>query len=279
MKYVILPYAAPGGGKSTFALSGTGKTYYMETDVGSWERATAGLDIDEEMFIRKEYFLPLTSLRDRGRISMAMAGQSKSGPLTVVHELKGWTKLMEQFLDDFVEACEDEEVHNIVIDSGTELWHLLQNGLRERIQAAISVDNTEKELKRAEFEEPNSMVWEMCQAAKGYHKNLIIPTMEKQQWRDNKFVDGSHEADGSKRLTGYADIILRLVMGSEYPVAEVIKAAAGGPLLVGMKIENPTVEKVTALFDAVAFLRKKKVPLPKPLNIQMILRLAEEEAE
>lgn len=281
--YNFLIYGMSGTGKTTVAVSGKGRKAYMEIDIGSLARAVQGMDIDTSLLQYKAYRLPPTSLRDRGRVSTQKIGDSGKGAATIVHNLAGWERLAAEFTNDFADNCENPEIDEIIIDTGTLLWDMLQAATRERIQREVPSDSWEKELKRLEFEEPNQQIWDMCYWAKANRKTLIISSMESGIWSQANgggYIDGQHKPDGNKYLSGFVDASVRLTVVSKHPVGELVKVAAGGMELLGMRIDNPTIDGLVSLFNSAASLRKLGLDLPSgsQLTFSNVLREAQKVA-
>lgn len=283
--FIILIYGDTGTGKSTLALTGEGRKAYMELDIGSLERAASGLPVSENDIDYFQYRLPPTSLRDRGRVSTAMVGQSGKGAATIVHKMAGWGDLAFKFRNEFCDFCESAEYSDIIIDTGNLAWELLQDGTREDIQKHLPPDQWEKELKRLEFEEPNKNLWEMCNYAKSCGKNLIFTSREGQVWSGGNYVEGSHKPEGSRDLPGYCDAIVRMTIVNKKPQAEIVKTAAGGMEISGMKLVAPTLtDLITLLRSAAAINRYNNearrngidgLKWPSPLTLDSVIKLAE----
>jgi len=277
--YIFNIYGGSGTGKTTLALSGEGRKAYMELDIGSLQRAASGLNIAEEDIDYHQYRLPATSLRDRGRVSTQKMGKSGLGAATIVHSMRGWDDLSFRFRNEFCDFCESPDYTDIIVDTGSLCWELLQSGTREAIQKNLPEDQWEKELKRLEFEEPNKQVWDMCNYAKMHGKNLIFTAMERQEWGDGNYIPGTHKPEGARDLPGYCDAVLRMTVANKHPVAEIVKVAAGGYELLGMRLDSPTLGDLIAMFDGAAFIRRKGLPMPSPLTMASIIGWAKEAAE
>lgn len=287
--YKILIYGVSGSGKTTAALAGEGRKAYMEMDIGSLQRAASSMQFDWTTIDHYQYRLPPTSLRDRGRVSNEMVGTSGKGANTIVHDLRGWDELAFRFTNEFCDFCEDftwingakEKVDipysDIIVDTGTLLWDMLQDSTRERFQKAGG--GTEKELKRLEFEEPNTQIWDMCNWAQANKKNLIFTSMESYVWNNSGPAPGydyeRHKPDGNKYLPGYVDVVLRMTVESRVPYGQLTKVAAGGLELLNMKISQPSVSKVIKILDTASMLKREGISLPDPLTADSLLAMAE----
>jgi hypothetical protein len=84
---------------------------------------------------------------------------------------------------------------------------------------------------------------------------------EKEIWVNDK-PTGQYTHDGKKEAANLADITLRFKVEGKRPIAEIMKAGAGGMELVGRKIAEPTIPSVNAFLDAAIKIRKAGMTLP-----------------
>lgn len=248
--YLIMGEA--GTGKSTFALSGTGKTWVAEWDVGSFART--GKD-ETPSLTMKQYRSPLTNLLGPGRISVGPSGGI--APATV-HVLAGWKEAFWQFVEDYLEVL-GGDTQNIVVDTSTKLWLACRQGFLQEIQQAAGADR--ERLSTLQYTEPNARMDQIVEAAKLADKNLILISHEKEMYVNDK-PSGVIIPDSYKQLPNLADCTLRFTLKDKKPQAHVYKAGTGGLELLNMVLEQPTLESVDELLTAASKLRRAGKPVP-----------------
>ena len=256
---IIIAWGATSMGKSTFAINGSGKTWYAEFDPGSYDRATEAIDPSELTRITlAKFYAPLTSIIDAGTLSTAMMGQSGKGAVQIGHKLKGWREKYNEFWQGYVQACE-ADYDTIVIDTSSRLWNMAQNALRQRIQEEVQgVDQAER-LKRLEYQEPNDQLTMMVNAAKETGKNLVLIAHEGEKWVKGE-PTGEAKPDGWGDAAKESDISLRFTIKNRLPVATVYKPEV---LVKGWEIENPTMQKADEFLRALALNQKLGFPAPE----------------
>ena len=257
MSYAFLVWAAPGTGKTTFALSGEGRKWYAELDAGSYSRAVAGMPLAEGEVEVHKFYVPLTSLLDIARIDTAMVGQSGKGPVQFVHNLKGWNEKYTEFLATYLEAL-DTDCRYIVIDTSTRLWEMARNASMQRIQQTRPADQWSANMRTPEYQEANDQIAQIVEAAKMYDKHLILIAHQKEIWA-NGDATGKFQADGSKHIPAMMDMVLRFAIVDKLPVATIEK----GPLaLTEMRLVAPTLPEVIDLLDSAAAIQRAGLEMP-----------------
>ncbi len=250
-----------GQGKSTFALSGEGKTWYCELDPGSYNRAENGIDTSQvEVY---QCYPPITGLSDEGRLSTFMTGQGGSGPVKVVHRLSGWDEKALDLRRTYVKALENPEVENVVFDTSTQLWQLIRNSAQERIQDETNISRDA--LSRAEYDEPNDLMSMITMGAKQMNKNLVLVARESEIYKEGK-PTGEFKAAGWGGAPGAADIELALTASNGKPYATVKKAGGADFAMVDLRITEPTIPLMETIIDNARILRSKKVKYPRSVE-------------
>jgi hypothetical protein len=261
-----------GSGKTSFALSGDGRTGFLEFDPGSYDRAVQGSPIDEESIRLTRHWPPLDSLRDLGRISVGREGGV--GSATAKH-LKGWLETYTKFIDAYFESLEDPEVNQIVLDTETREWLVVRQGFLQQVQEAQAGNNKQEaeRLGTLQYTEPNARQEQIATAAKMYNKDLILIGHMKEEWRNNE-ATGNMIHDGHKEAPNIADLFLEFSIVDRKPMATIRKAGAGGLELVGMKIVAPKLKDLHDLLDSAALIRRMGGTLPSPLTLESVLAAA-----
>lgn len=262
MSRVYLGWGAPGNGKSTFALSGLGKTWYAELDPGSYERAKAGADPDKlEVY---ECYPPtedlFAELLEEGKLNTSMVGDSQKGAVQVVHRLTGWNERLRDLRQAYVKALKDPEVCTIAFDTAAQLWVLIQNSFKQRIQDETPVERVR--LTRLEYEDNNRTMMMFIMAAKQQRKDLVLIAREREKYLNDKGT-GELIPSGWGEFQAQADLEIRFSIVNKKPMAEIKKAGGADTALIGMKIPEPTLPKLALLADCATALRSEGVPLPE----------------
>lgn len=270
--YVYLLIGPAGSGKSSVALSGAGKTGFMEFDPGSYERAVSGSPIDESMIRLSRHWPPLDSLRDLGKINVGPQGGV--APAAVRH-LTGWREKYEDFVEKYFVNLEDPEVLQIVIDTETRQWLVIRQGFLQQVQEAQAGSNKAEadRLGTLQYTEPNARYEQLSVASKMYGKDLVLIGHMKAEYRGDT-ATGRMIHDGHKEAENIADLFLEFSIENKQPVATIRKAGAGGLELVGMKLVAPTLGTLHELLDNASLIRKMGGTLPNPLTPESIANAA-----
>lgn len=270
MARVILGYSSRGKGKTTFAVSGKGRKIYFEFDPGSYERAESGLDIPEGSLDIIKIHPPFDDdvFEEYGELDTSMTGKSGAGPIKVVHKLEGYEKKRREFRSAFSKALKDEIVSDIIFDTEDDLWDLEQNSFKERIQTETNVQRVN--IGRLEYQECNTDMNQYIMGSKSYNKNLLLICHQSEIYSGGD-PTGQYKPAGWNGAEDKADIVLEFRVRDSAPYAVVKKAGGADLALVGKEIENPTVENVTAIIEAAAFLRKHARDKALPDEVSDIL--------
>ena len=263
MARIHLVMGDAGTGKSTYALSGEGQVDYYELDVGSAYRAMEAMNLPENKVNLHTYPPPLTNLIEPERTSTI----NPAVPISV-HRLEGWRELFWQFIKDYLEGLKGPGYP--VFDTETKMWLMTRQAFLQEVQESVSGEK--ERLNSLAYTEPNARYDQVITAAKSRGKDLIMIAHEKEVWEGDK-PTGRFIHDGKKEAANLADITLRFKVVNKKPVAEIMKAGAGGMELVGRKLEEPTIPSVNAFLDAAIKLRKAGMPLPD--SNDELLELAE----
>jgi hypothetical protein len=265
VSYVYLMMGGAGTGKSTAALSGSGKTGYHEFDPGSAERAMNGSHLNRDNIKLTRHWPPITSLKAYGRVSAQGVGvQEKT--------LSGWTETYNDFIDAYMENLEDAKTEQIVFDTETAEWLVIRNGFQQQIQETQGKEQAGRMIALA-YTEPNSRYTQIVTASKMYDKDLILIGHTKEEYKNDK-PTGNMIHDGHKEAPNLADLTLEFTIENKQPVATVRKAGAGGLELVGMKLVAPTLSDLRGLLDGAALIRRSGLSLPAPLTMASVKTLA-----
>lgn len=269
MSYCFLFIGGAGTGKSTCALSGEGKTGYMEMDPASYDRAVKGSPIDEANIRLTRHWPPLDSLRDLGKINVG--AQGGVAPAAVRH-LTGWREKYEDFIDAYFVNLEDEDTRQIVIDTETRTWLIIRNAFLQQVQEAQAGNNKAEadRLGTLQYTEPNSRYEQITVAPKMYGKDLILIGHMKQEYKGDT-ATGRMIHDGHKEAENIADLFLEFGIENKQPVATIRKAGAGGLELIGMKLVAPSLSDLRDLLDCASLIRKMGGSLPNPLTLEAVV--------
>lgn len=250
-------------GKTTFALSGEGGTWYGELDPGSYDRALSGSNVEGVTLY--ECHPPINDLLDEGSLSTAAVGQTQSGPIRVVHEMEGYHDALMGLRQAFAKAIMNPAITNLALDTETQLWDLLQDALIERTQKETSVKR--EKLSSLEYEDLHKQMTSFVMAARIHKKNLIFLCKLTDEWGPSttgsgRTTTGNRIPDGWERMPGYADIELSFFVRSAKPHATIKKAGGASLALGGMVIEEPTIPKLELLVNCASALRHEGIDLP-----------------
>ena|SRR3990167_276301 len=254
MSRFFLVFGENGSGKTTFALTGDKPINYYEWDSGSWERAATSMNLGEGDVQVRQYYAPLTSLLDPGRVSVGDRGGI--APATA-HVLEGWNDLFWGFVKDYLGDLKGAGYP--VIDTSTKLWLAVRQAFLEQVQQAAGPER--ERLNALQYTEPNARMSQIVEAAKARGKDLVMLAHEGEVYLNDK-PTGILKPDGFKELPNMADCTLRFSLRNKKPLAVIYKAGTGGLELVGREIEEPTLPNVNALLDAAIKLRRAGMPLP-----------------
>lgn len=243
-----------GTGKTTFALSSEGKKDYYEFDAGSYDRAVAGLDINEDDITVHQYYAPLTNLMGAGKISVSERGGI--APATV-HRLSGWKELFWTFVNDYLTALDGPGYP--IFDTETKLWLMIRQSFLQEVQDAAGPDR--ERLDKLQYTEPNARHSQLIEAARIKGKDLIMLSHEKELYTKSE-ATGLMVHDGFKEVPNMVDYSLRFVLKNKKPLATFTKAGAGGLSLLGMEVESPTIPMIHTILDGASMLRRKGMVVP-----------------
>lgn len=269
-------YSASGLGKSTFALSGPKKKWYAELDAGSFERAESGLDIPKDLIDINYFYPPIKWDDDEDGdkvVDTSMVGKSGHGAIKVITKLEGFRELRKQFRNAYGKALQDPEIEDVIIDTESNYYDLIQLAQKQRFQEELGVEAGK--LKRAEYDELYAEMFQIMRGAKGSRKNLILLAHEKELWIGGE-PTGKFIPDGCKKVPDEADVSLRFVKKNRKPVAIIVKAGGADMRMVDMEIEEPTIEKVDHLLDCAKALQKemkRNKGLKFPEDVEGIINL------
>lgn len=268
--YRILAWSEPGQGKTSFSLLGTQKKWYAELDSGSYQRAVDGAPIDESLITVEKFFVPLTSLLDRGRLDTSMVGAAGKGPVQISHKLEGWDEEFWRFVDRYLEALKGD-YETIVIDTATKVWELARKATHQRIQQEFPKEDWAAQMKRAEYAEPNAQMSQIIEAADRENKNLVLLAHDQESWVGGS-PTGKFKPKGSDDAPKEVNLIMRFSIQNKQPTAEFVDKAPLG--LLGLKLVKPTLDDVFEVIKNASIINKMGGELPDPLTPESIAETA-----
>jgi len=245
-------YGPPGSGKSSMAITWPPKVVFFDFDLG-FDRAHKSDELlASGNVVYHKIEIPARSFTTR------------------YEKLVGYKAAWIDFTTKFVEACEDEEVGSIVVDTCTMEWSLNRDAYLEELQEQ---NPNRKQLLQREYGEPNSRQKIAVAAAKSYGKHLVwvhhetdmydILTIGGQVQLDSnndpkRIPTGEKTPDGFRYSLGLADWVLhsrlqfdrKSMQNGQKPEAKVfamIEKSARGLHLLGEEIGSFTFKSLETL--------------------------------
>ena len=219
--------------KSTMALSFPKPLRHFDLDVGGWNRAKWRIDTKD--IISKPYLLPI-------QVEKLMGAKKVGVSVRFPRQVIGYKETWQKIVIDFVEACQDDTVKTIVMDSGTQLWTichtaLLQEKQEIQISRGMKVEDElfRERLRPVEF--PNDRMRTLIYTAGSYGKHLVLTHYPKFVYKD-KVTDKGIESyksdelavDGFKETERLADLVCWVNMNT-------VKIRDDANKVVGTKLE------------------------------------------
>jgi len=260
-----------GTGKTTMALTFPKPIRHFDTDVGGYRRAAWRLDMDG--IVSKSYPKPIQVEKMLGQMG------SPSTRVIVPKKVEGMKELWQRIVQDFVDACMDDEIRTIVIDSATALWNICHQShlqeLQERQVAQWKTRNPRTPFDENEFREKlmpieygpaNEKMRSVLHTTRSYQKNLVLthyPADEYGTIPDSKgnMVEGKtgrQVLDGFKETVKLSDLVVWVSvketmtagLKEKQPVAKIAKCGLEGMGLGAVGLEVP------ASYEAVVNLQR-----------------------
>ncbi len=252
----FLVWGAPGTSKSTFALSGEGRKWYVELDPGSLDRAKKRVDMSlVEVY---ECYPPISM--DEGVLDVSMVGQSGKGAIQVKHHLEGYDESHKLLRAEFAKAIMKPEIGSIVFDTGTLMDSLITNAFKQRIQNETDVERIR--LTKLEYQERNQNWYWFLGHAKAKKKNLVITARQRDVYQNGERTGNVIAAGWDD--TGYqVDIEIKFTIEDRKPVGTIMKAGGAHIALVGVKVIEPTIPKMELLVACADRISDKGLPMPE----------------
>lgn len=267
---VYLAYGPNGCGKSTFALSGSGRKWYAEFDPGSFART--GLDPANPDLELHKYPPPLTSLMDRGKLDVSMVGRSGRGGVGLSLKYSGWDEAFwAGFVSDYTSALTADQFDDYIWDTAKLMWEMNQNAYRERIQEETDLD-TYRGLTRLDYKTPNMWMHRFIQAAKAKERNVVIVAHQADDYQNGE-PTGKFKPDGWNEAKDQSDCTLRFVIRNKRPVGILEKGGAAGLDVIGLEVVEPTIEKMNGILAAAVVLRRNGIEI-KGMDVEAIVATA-----
>jgi len=249
--------------KTTMAISFPKPLVHFDTDVGGYRRAAWRLSKEElAQITSKSYPKPISVEKLKGQIG------TPSTRIIVPKKMEGMKELWQQFAQDFVDACMDEKIATIVVDSATQLWiichgsHLqelqerqLSQHLRAHKGVPFDENDYREKLQQYEYGPANDKMRTVLHTARSFSKNLVLthyPTDEYGVIPDAKgnMVEGKTGVkvlDGFKETVKLSDLVMWLSVKEERkegktiktPTAKITKCGLEGMGLDAVGLEIP----------------------------------------
>lgn len=244
--------------KTTMALSWPKPLVHFDLDVGGFDRAIWRMDSTD--ISSKSYPIPI-------QMEKLMGAKQEGATIRFPRQVIGYTKVWQQIVIDYVEACQNPEVQTIVIDSASQLWSichtsLLQEKQEIQISQGMSPDNDKfrERLKPVEF--PNDRMRSIIYTAKSYGKHLVLthyPRNIYKQMVDKKgdvvdYKSDEVEPDGFKDTQRLVDIVIWVYANKDNTVgASITKCGLQGlgTAAVGLEID-PSYEGILELKESMS---------------------------
>lgn len=250
-----------GTGKTTMALTFPRPLVHFDIDVGGYRRAAWRLE-DTTDITTKSYPMPIQTSKLMGQTTDA------SSRIRVPKKVEGMKEMWQQIVQDFVDACQNQEVKTLVLDSSTLLWNINHKTELQMIQERQVArqkkekanqpwdDNDYRErLQPIEYGPANDRMRTLLHTARSFQKNLVLvhyPTDEYGAVPDGKGGMGEGKTgkvilDGFKETVKLVDLVVwtrileQAVQGGgkeKYPVAKFAKCGIEhmGLKAVGMEV-------------------------------------------
>lgn len=217
-------------GKSSFALSWPKPLVHFDLDVGGFGRASwrlpssvrvkmlradeplSSVDFSQYDIVSKPYPTPV-------QIEKMMGAKSDGISIRFPRRVVGMKELWQNFVIDYVTACQNPLVQTLVPDSGTQLWQICHHALlqeKQEIQmaAGVSEDKIRERLQPIEF--PNDRMRSIIFTARSCSKNLVLTHYPRDVYTSRingdgkleEYKSGKLEVDGFKETVRLVDIVI-----------------------------------------------------------------------
>ena len=210
-----------GTGKTTMALSYPRPLVHLDIDVGGFDRAIWRME--SEGVTSTGFPKPISIDRLKGA-DVTTTDQGKAPPKYSIRfpkRVEGMRELWQSVATKFVEACQDESVQTIVIDSATLLWNICHNSILQSLQdkqlakePGLPEDRLRERLQPVEYGPANNQMKELLHTARVFRKNLVLTHYPTDIYADRlaangekiEYKTGEFKLDGFKETGKLVDI-------------------------------------------------------------------------
>lgn len=263
---IAMLWGPEGTCKTTIGLSFPKPLFFMELDIGGFERAIwrvqeqqpdirvlevpAGFDIttidwDEWDIVSKPYPLPV-------QIEKLVGAQKSNITVKFPKRIVGYKEIWEALVTDFVYVCQTPAVKSMQPDSATKMWEICHRSHlqdKQEIQLAQGVKETDnrfrERLQPVEF--PNEKMHGLIYTAKSFGKHLILTHYPTDEYADKitekgkeSYKTGKIIPDGFKHTKQDATVIIWTYLDGNMPRAKIgDKCALPGIGTQGIGLELP----------------------------------------
>ncbi len=249
-----------GTGKTTMALTFPKPLQHFDIDVGGYRRAAWRLPVDGVE--SRSYPKPIQIDKLMGQTG------SPSARLIIPKKVEGMKELWQRIVQDFINACMDEKVETIVLDSATLLWNICHQSHLQELQerqlaqwrnkkpnVPFDENDYRERLQPIEYGPANDKMRTILHTARSFQKHLVLthyPGDEYGSMLDakgnvvegktgNKILDGFKETGKLVDLIVWLSIKETVVDGKKekWPAAKITKCGLEGMGLNAIGLEVP----------------------------------------
>lgn len=241
--FVALLWGVEGSGKSAFGLTFPKPLFFMELDLGGFDRAVwryepggdlAGkgmrilrLSVGDNLkqvdwkkydIVSKPYVIPV-------QMEKLLGVQAPKGSSAISvrfpRQVMGYKEIWQQIVMDVSAVCQNPIVRTIQPDSSTMLWSICHTGhLQEKQEIQLSQGMKSSDPKFREkllpVEFPNDRMSSLIYAARGYRKNLVLPHYPRNVYKQKfdrsgelvEYKSDELEPDGFRQAARNSEIVI-----------------------------------------------------------------------
>lgn len=261
---ILLAVCGPEGAwKTTFGLTFPRPIVHFELDIGGFGRAAWRLDLTS--IASKSYSLPIPMEK--------LMSSPQGAPTARFHRgVRGYKEIWQQFVIDFVAACQDPQVKTLILDSGTMLWTVCHTALLQEKQEVQQSEAKSKGRTLQDFElrerlqpieYPNERMRSLIYTARSCKKNLVTTHYPKDIYADmpdpksgdiKQYKTGKVDMDGFKETRKYVDAEVWMSITATGQVTAKFTEKCAIPGLgtnaLGLIIDPPGYEGIVKLKEA-----------------------------
>jgi len=267
MSIVVGIWGDDKSGKTSIALSFPKPMYYMEFDIGGYDRAKYGypgcIEVpaksEKEGLITRKYFVTPLQVADTVNFR----------PTKIISGIKElWYEFLKTFMVEFITI---PKIVTGVIDTGTLLWDTITGSyLQEKQELQLDLQGNVKPNERlrvsllpVEYKEPNIRMRGLIYQVRVHNKNLVLLHHSRDEYgpMPNPKTGQVEEArTGRKERSGFASLgdstnwMMRTVNNSGKFHAE-MGIGTVPPQMVGIKIPNPTYNDIVKYIETIVGMR------------------------